>query len=169
MKKNSEYISRLNKKSFLPYDALCVIPLITFQSKPNPYFVLIAQYRPPINLFVLDLVAGLAEDKNPLLDIERELNEETGYTCEKDIIHESPIIAGDGDLYEITNKTCTIKINGDKEENIHRKQNLEDEENIIVIHVEIKKDILKDVISLCKENNYGLTDIFWFMVIGLDS
>jgi len=64
-------------------DGVDCIPFVYFKDNPVPKLLLIANYRIPVNKYVLEFPAGLLDEGE---DIEvcglRELKEETGYSGE---------------------------------------------------------------------------------------
>lgn len=67
------------KKSGRSIDGVEVIPVIKYQNQAKAQVVLIANFRPPVNKFVLEFPSGLLEDENYEENARREVLEETGY------------------------------------------------------------------------------------------
>lgn len=68
--------------------------IATIAKNNQNHLIAIANYRVPVNRYVLELPSGLTDqtDPNPSATAIRELKEETGYTATlDDIIHISPI------------------------------------------------------------------------------
>ena len=76
---NYEMVERTTRKEGLEYDGVDVIAIIKHKEQYNQ-LVLIANYRPPVDSFVLEFPAGLMDDKDLKDNALRELKEETGYT-----------------------------------------------------------------------------------------
>ncbi len=158
-----EYLNRLSKKNFLPYDALTVVPLL-FNENEKTKIILIAQYRPPVNNFVLELPAGLAENKDFFLDCQRELEEETGYKSTEYFLESKPSW-GDPDFIDVSAKLIVSKVK--KSENPYPKQKLEEEENIVVHLVDFDENFSENIEELARKNNYIMTDKLRFIAMGL--
>lgn len=165
--KNYECLKRTTKKKNLDYDALTILPIIKSKELNTRKVLLIAEYRPPVQSFVLELPAGLAESDNFFDDIEREMWEETGYAINKEKVNESPLIAGEPKLFEITAKIFTIEIDGDDEKNKNPKQKLEDGENIRIHLVDLDINFLENVKKLAEEKKYKIHDKIYFLGCGI--
>ncbi len=72
----------------------CVVAIVPFM--PDGSVVVIRQFRPPINGYVVELPAGLCEPGEPPEDAaRRELREETGYSAGKmQFLTEGPLSSG---------------------------------------------------------------------------
>lgn len=83
MIKNYEYCERTTRKG--EADGVEVIGIIKYpESKQTDKIVIIANYRPPVDQYVLEMPAGLCDNENDYLtDGLRELEEETGFIGEK--------------------------------------------------------------------------------------
>ncbi|CAB1250981.1 NUDIX domain-containing protein [Clostridium sp. MT-14] len=112
---------------------------------PSNRYILIKQYRPTIDNYVIGFPAGLVESGSLPENALRELKEETGYTGNVKSVGIS--------LYSnaalLTDKVRVVKVEIDEnlEENKKPKQNLEAAEDIEVIALkkeEIKKFFLKE-------------------------
>lgn len=81
--KNYEYCERTTRKGDL--DGVEVIGIIKYpESKQEDKVVIIANYRPPVDKYVLEMPAGLCDSPDdPMGDGLRELEEETGFIGEK--------------------------------------------------------------------------------------
>ncbi len=165
--KDYSCLSRTTKKDLLSYDALSIIALKATKENPKKQIVLIAEYRPPVSGFVLELPAGLAESLSISEDIEREMLEETGYFINKTKIYESPLITAEPKLLEILAKIFIVEIDGDNEKNVNPRQRLEEEENIRVHLVDLDENFMKNVMELAHKNKYFIHDKVFFIAKGL--
>jgi len=77
--KNYESMERTTRKEKDEIDGVSIIGIIRFASTKKKQVILIAQFRPPQDSFVLEFPAGLLETKDPSADAKRELEEETGF------------------------------------------------------------------------------------------
>lgn len=165
--KDIECIKRTTKKKALEYDALTIVPTIKYSTQKKRKVLLIAEFRPPVQSFVLEFPAGLAETEDFMDDIEREMLEETGYVVNSEKIYVSPLITAEPDLFEITAKIFVVEINGEDERNKNPKQQLETTENIRVHLVDLDDKFLEKVEEMAKENNYLIHDKIYFFGNGL--
>jgi 8-oxo-dGTP pyrophosphatase MutT (NUDIX family) len=109
--------------------------------------VLVKQFRPPVERFVVEFPAGLNDRDEPLVDVaHRELLEETGYYSESIIkIAEGPLSSG------ASTEILTVFL-ATKCINTHS-QRLDDVENIEVITLPFN-DFYETLFSLQKEDTY---------------
>lgn len=77
-------------------DAVAILALLRSKSNAFPLStVVIEQYRPPIDKFIVELPAGLIDDgETPEQAAVRELEEETGYKADS-VVESSPLIVCD--------------------------------------------------------------------------
>ncbi|MBN3302807.1 NUDT5 pyrophosphatase, partial [Amia calva] len=102
--------------------------------------VLVKQFRPPMGCYCLEFPAGLIDDnESPEAASLRELLEETGYKGE--VVGVSPVTCLDPGLSNCTTHIVTVNINGDDQENIKPRQQLEFVEVILVPINEFQKKI----------------------------
>jgi len=166
--KDYECLKRTTKKKSLEYDALTIVPFFKCSDNSKKKVLLIAEYRPPVQSFVLEFPAGLAETENCLDDIEREMLEETGYTINKEKLYESPLITAEPRLFEITAKIFVVEIDGNDERNKNPKQMLEQEENIKIHLIDWDSNFLTNVKNLAEEKKYLIHDKVYFLGSGMN-
>ncbi|MCM8813537.1 MAG: NUDIX hydrolase [Candidatus Omnitrophica bacterium] len=100
---------------------------------PSREYLLIRQFRPPVNRYVLGLPAGLANKPDIAFEALKELREETGYTGT--ILQISPPLAFTAALSNEIMHIVTVSIDEHASENKQPVQDLEPEEDIQVIRV----------------------------------
>jgi len=107
--------------------------VIIAKLKPSNRLILIRQYRPPLDNFIVEFPAGLIDDnENVKMTAVRELMEETGYTGV--VISVSyPIFSSPG-LTDESLYFVKMEIDELSPENISPKQSSEPTENIEVLH-----------------------------------
>lgn len=113
------------------------------QMIPSGRFILVKQFRPAINGYVLGFPAGIA-DGNPEHALV-ELKEETGYTGT--IKHASPVMKTNSGIVNDSGITVYIEVDEFLEENRDPRQALEPGEDIEVVLVprdEIKQFLLDE-------------------------
>jgi len=82
--KNYEMIERTTRRSDTPYDGVAAYSIIK-NDEGYSQLVIIANYRAPVDRFVLEIPAGLMDSPDMLENAIRELKEETGYIAHKEI------------------------------------------------------------------------------------
>lgn len=92
-------------------DAVAILALL--RSKANAFplsIVIIEQYRPPIDKFIIELPAGLIDEgETPEEAAFRELEEETGYKAHK-VLEVSPVIVSDPGMTNANMKLVTLEV-----------------------------------------------------------
>jgi ADP-ribose pyrophosphatase len=92
-------------------DAVAVLAVI--QSKTNAFpisTVVIEQYRPPIDKFVIELPAGLIDEgETPEQAAVREFQEETGFKADR-VIETSPLIVSDPGMTNANMKLVVLSV-----------------------------------------------------------
>jgi ADP-ribose pyrophosphatase len=173
--KGYEYCERTTRKG--EFDGVDILGIMRYpQTKQGDKLIMISNYRPPIDRFVLQFPAGLID--NPEVckeEAERELNEETGFTPEKiltiidtQIIPEvSPILYGDPWKSTENGKLVILEVNGDDEKNHKVTQNLEITENINVHLFDLKASLLQDIIAFSQANNLAIEAKVYALSLGL--
>ncbi len=102
---------------------------------PSNQFVLIKQYRPAIEGYILSVPAGLgSDDPNQGLI---ELKEETGYVGK--IVETSPVLKTGASLINDSARIVYVEVDENLPENQHPKQELETAEDISVCLIEESK------------------------------
>lgn len=114
----------------------CALPqvvVIIATLQPTAEILLIRQFRPPVNAFVIEFPAGLVDPgENIAAAAKRELFEETGYIGEVEW-QSSPGASSAGLTGELlTNVVMTVDQN--RSENCQPRQDLQDGEDIAVFH-----------------------------------
>lgn len=122
-----------------------IVVIIPFIKKTGE-MVIIKQFRPAINGYILGFPAGFCEDNNIELAGIRELKEETGYTG-KIISRSVPLLSAAG-ISEERSVILYAEIDEELPENQNPVQNLELEEKIEVFKVKIE-----DLKNFIIENN----------------
>ncbi|KAJ7349374.1 NUDIX hydrolase domain-like protein [Mycena albidolilacea] len=120
-------------------DAVAVLAII--RSKTNAFpvsTIVIEQYRPPIDKFIIELPAGLIDEgETPEQAAIRELEEETGFKASS-VIESTPVIVSDPGMTTANMKLVVLKVDlADKMEKPEQK--LEAGEHIITSVVELAK------------------------------
>jgi len=105
-----EYAERKTRRSS-GIDAVAVLPIIQSRSNAFPVStVVIEQYRPPIDKFVIELPAGLIDDgETPEQAAVRELYEETGYKADR-VIESSSVIVSDPGMTNANMKLVVLSV-----------------------------------------------------------
>ena len=130
--------------------------------KPSNRYVLIRQFRPPINNFVLGFPAGISEGKNISEEALRELKEETGYAGR--IVEVSPSFKLSPALIDDDVHVVSLEIDENDPRNKKPVQELEPEEQIEVVLCE--KDGIKDLISSEVKAGRTVASGLWYLMFG---
>ena len=110
-----EYVERVRKNENELSNAVDVVPIIKY-SDGRRKLLLIANYRPPVDGYVIEFPAGLLDDDDIIENAKRELLEETGYTAEKvKELNFSPILFCDPWKSNERSKIVIAYIDGDSE------------------------------------------------------
>ena len=135
--------------------------VIVARLMPSLRFILIKQYRPAIDGYIIALPAGLGfNDPNHALV---ELKEETGYTGK--IIDVSPVLKTGSSLINDNAMIIYIEVDENLPANQNPVQNLEDAEDIEVYLV-AKKDAKKFLLDQIKQGT-SIAANLWY-VFGID-
>ena len=162
-----EYVERTTRVGYL--DGVSIVGVMGFpKSNQIPKLITVANFRPPVNQFVLEFPGGLVDcEGSGLDDAVRELHEETGLIPTKviDILeHEGiqgipqvgPITFSDPWKSTENEKLILVEVDGDDEANVNAKQRLEDDEDILVHLIDMTPSIWKDIMNLATEKDYGI-------------
>ena len=132
--KNYESVERTTRRNDTGFDGVDVVALVRKKEWSNRKIIVIANYRPPINGFILEFPAGLMDDSDLLGNALRELKEETGYTgVYQEGARQSPVVYGDPWKSNESGKIIVVDVDADSPENQNVKQDLESNENIRVL------------------------------------
>jgi len=127
---------------------------------PSKRFILIKQYRPALDGYIISLPAGLGfDDPNHGLV---ELKEETGYTG---VIREiSPVLKTGSSMINDNGRIAYIEVDENAPENKNPVQQLEDAEDITVylVHKEEAKDLFLEEI---KHGTHVATNLWYIFGI----
>jgi ADP-ribose pyrophosphatase len=124
---------------------------------PSGQIILIKQFRPAINGYVLSLPAGLGfNDPNHALV---ELKEETGYTGK--IVSVSPILKTGASLVDDNARIICIEVDEKDPVNLHPHQELESGEDIQVCLV--KLDEALDFLKTQQADGIHISANLWYL------
>ncbi|TFK25008.1 hypothetical protein FA15DRAFT_704017 [Coprinopsis marcescibilis] len=92
-------------------DAVAILTILRSKADAFPVStVIIEQYRPPIDKFVIELPAGLIDQgESPEQSAIRELEEETGYKADS-VIDVTPVIVSDPGMTNANMKLVTVSV-----------------------------------------------------------
>ena len=126
--------------------------------KPSNRIVLIRQYRPTIENYVIAFPAGLSESSNIAEEAVRELKEETGYTGK--VTSVSPKVCSNAGLFSDFMHVVELEVQEDCTENLNPKTNLESSEEIEVIL--LSKDRIPTFLKHQKEKGVEISVGVWY-------
>ncbi|KAG8947519.1 hypothetical protein FRC04_010700 [Tulasnella sp. 424] len=92
-------------------DAVAILALLeSKKSDFKPSTIIIEQYRPPVEKFVIELPAGLIDEgESPEAAAIRELEEETGYKAHE-VIESSPLLVSDPGMTSANMKLVVVRV-----------------------------------------------------------
>ena len=170
-----EYIERTSKRANKEVDGIDVVATVKYKNKPSK-IVLIANYRPAIDRYIIEFPAGLVESGDETADARRELREETGYTAKPEarisrrdgaIPILSPILYGDPWKSTEASKVAVLEIDGDDEVNLKVRQTLEITESIEVHLVDVGSGMMNNILELCRKHDYSLEAKVYTYALGI--
>lgn len=134
-----ESVGRTTKIDSASSDAVVMASCLKRRDHPD-CFVMVKQFRPPVECYTLEFPAGLIDKKDGSMKKTalRELYEETGYRGSvKKVVNTAPTPSNSG-LLESTLTMMYIEIDGDSDENSNVKQHLDEGEFVEVVYIPIK-------------------------------
>jgi len=147
-------------------DAVAVLAILRSESGAFPLStVIIEQYRPPVDKFVVELPAGLIDKGETAEDAAiRELQEETGYKAKK-VLQLSPVIVADPGMTNANMKLVTVDVPfpGDLET---YEQKLDAGEFIVKRVVELSK--LTEEFEEYEKKGYTVDAKLWYLAAGYE-
>jgi len=118
-----ESVNRVSKDNGI----VSIIPILM----PSRMYVIIRNYRPPVDSYVLEFPAGLVDDGEDIEEAAlRELKEETGYIGK--VLKVTPPTLSSSGLSDEAVSLVVVEINENDPKNQNPEQNLESEEDIEV-------------------------------------
>ncbi|KDO26446.1 hypothetical protein SPRG_08249 [Saprolegnia parasitica CBS 223.65] len=98
-------VERTTRPPSADADAVVVLPLLS--APTGPVAVLVRQFRPPLDKWIVELPAGLIDaGESVATTVQREIKEETGYDV-SEIVSIGPVVASDPGL---TSSTCRFVV-----------------------------------------------------------
>jgi len=173
--KGYEYVERTTRKG--EFDGITIIGIVKYpNTNRKDKLILIGNYRPPIDKYVIEFPAGLVDSADDCFtDAVRELKEETGFVPEKilniidskKIPQVSPIVYSEPSVTNENEKIIILQIDGENELNKNTKQELEETENINVHLVDLDEKLLESISKLAKENDYVIETKVYTFALGI--
>lgn len=146
------------------------IPVVYNKADNTKYLLLIANFRVPIEQYVLEFPAGMVDSKeDELKAIKREIEEETGFTVDSKIPNILDNIESYIDAYKSNEreKIYLCKINHD-DITILPKQKLDDTEDIKVHLIKIDDNLSKSILELKDKHNYCISNNVTMFLHGIN-
>lgn len=131
--------------------------------------LIVANFRYPINKYVLELPAGLTDPGEDVIAAGiREVKEETGYTVRpEDVIGQSPLVSSAPWLTSSSTNVVTVSVDLDLPENAAPAQQLDEAEKIKVLMVP-KRSLLSSLVSIADQEGYGIDCRLYLLAQGLE-
>ena len=154
------------KDTGLPIDGVEIVPIIKKKGEV-PQIVIIANFRPAAGHFSLEFPAGLVESEDFEANALRELEEETGYVAERIVklplteVHCDPWKSNEGGMLYLG------LINAD-DPNHKKKQDLDESENIRVLHFPLDKNLPETLSKEMREKGYVIHSKVWSFCVGFN-
>jgi ADP-ribose pyrophosphatase len=131
--------------------------------------ILIANYRYPVNQFVIELPAGFIDSgEDEVSAAIREVKEETGYTIRpEDVIGQSPFVFP---APWLTTESCsifTVRVDLTLPENQSPQQSLDESELIKVIRLP-RTTLLSSLLSYADQEHYAIDARLYMLAQGLE-
>lgn len=164
-----EYFDRpASKKLNASLDGISMIPLIKSSKFPQKKLVIVANFRPPINNYILEFPGGNVETESIEADAFRELKEETGFIGLK-ILDEFKSITCHYDAWKSkeNGKLLVVEIDGDDVRNQNPEQELDKTEVIKVFQVDFNNNLAKNIRELSKRNGFEVSDQLYSFAMGI--
>lgn len=164
---NGEHSVRWEFVSHVKHDGRSVNVLAI--TEPEEQILLIANYRYPVNKFILELPAGyLDEGEDAVQAAIREMKEETGYTVRpEDVIGSSPELCAAPWVSNETTTVITLRVDTSLPENQSPQQVLDEAENIKVVLLP-KRSLLSSLLSYADQEGYGIDSRLYVLAQGLE-
>ena len=134
--------------------------IIIGQLKPSNKYVLIRQFRPAIDNFVLGFPAGISEGNSIADEALREFKEETGYAGK--VMEVSPTFKMGPALVDDEVHIVSVEVDEKDPRNQKPAQELESDEEIEVVLCE--KDKIRSLISSEIKAGRTVASALWYMV-----
>lgn len=147
------------------------IPIIVDKKNNTKELILIANYRIPIQSWILEFPSGLVDDNNetPLQECLRELKEETGYTGEElKMGNKFNNLEAFCDPHKSTENEFQImlEIDIEKEENKNPSQDLDADEQIKVHKIILDSESIQRLKDLVSAHNYQVSNEIQLFITG---
>ncbi len=126
---------------------------------PSQRYILIKQYRPAIDNYIIGFPAGVSSSDTIVEDALKELREETGYVGE--VISVSPILKVNSGIINDSSQIVDVEIDEVDSRNENPKQSLEPSEEIEVILK--RKEEIKEFLQQEKKNGYEIGVGLWYL------
>ncbi len=140
-------------------DVVACIPSL----EPSGQLVLIKQFRPAVNGYVLEFPAGILDDDDIHAQALKELKEETGYTGKVQSV--SPPLKTNSASMNVTFYIAQVKIDETRPENKTPQQNLELEEDITVILID--PDKMQSQLKALQKQEIFIGSVVWYFLSGM--
>ena len=163
-----EYVDRpASKQHNKSLDAVSMVPIIKSSKNHNLKVVVIANFRPPINKFILEFPGGKVESESIEDNAFRELKEETGYIGHK-ILNKSDVICNyDAWKSKENGKLLIVEIDGDDERNQKPEQDLDETEVIKVFVLDFYQNLVRTIEELSEKHNFAVSDQLYSYTLGI--